>query len=208
MRDLLFFALSCVLAAAFWISSQQRAQERKELIQAELYDLGAPQTMQDSPERWLLLGQFSKGLRSEPSPETYEKLAALYLVSTDLDGRKVVASAVLPDGMGRVIGKSLEFFNSQGYPQKPKVWLLGDTMTSWDKPLFQAADRATLVADGAWLSYQDRQRWVLFRYLDGELQGFVSTQEISVDDDSVLIKGKRRWQWGSKGLAPAAASPG
>ena len=195
MRDLILLAVYCGLAAAFWISSARRSEDRLLARQAQLYQLGAPQTMDDSPERSLLLGRFVQGLRANPSPETYQRLAPLFLASNNLKDRKVVALAFHADGMGRVIGKTVEFFDAQGRSMSPKLWTLGDKLVPWNKPIFEAGASPSLVADGWWLVYRDKSRWAVFRRFGDELRGYVSSKEIGIDDDTLLIEGKKAWVW-------------
>jgi hypothetical protein len=195
MRDLILLAVCCGLAAAFWISSVRRSEDQVMARQALLYQLGAPQTMDDSPERSLLLGRFVQGLRAKPSPETYQKLAPLFLAGNDVKDRKVVALAFNDDSMGRVVGKTVEFFDAQGRSLSPKLWTLGNKLAPWNKPIFEAAASPSLVADGGWLVYRDKSRWAVFRQSGDELRGFISTKEIGIDNDTLLIEGKKAWRW-------------
>lgn len=197
MRDLLLFAVCCGLAAAYWVTSQRRYEERSVAMQAELYQLGAPQTMDDSPERSLLLGEFAKGLRAEPREETYRKLAPLFLATHQTDGGKtsVLASAFHQEGMTRVAGKSLQFFDPRGDSVEPRLWKLGASLEASEKPLFEVAGPVTLVADWPWLVYGDKKRWAAFRFFGDELRGYISSKKISVDRDELLIDGKKAWRW-------------
>lgn len=203
MRDLLFFALCCLLAAAYQITGQRLAEDRHQARQRELYLLGAPQSMDNSPERWLLLGDFARGLRNEPSSETFEKLAPLFLASHDLKNRQVRATAYHNELLGRVIGKTIEFFDAKGEPLSPKLWLLGEQVSAWNKPLFETALSPTLVADGPWLLYQDNQRSAVFRMFGDTPRGFISTRELGIDEDVVTVDGKKTWLWSQGRLEPA-----
>ena len=202
MRDVLLFAVCCCLAVGYWVSSQRRYDQRAADVQTELYQLGAPQTMEDSAERSLLLGDFAKGLRSDPTEKTYARLAPLYLASHDLKDRKVLASVVVSDGMARVAGKELQFFDPKGEPVKPKLWALGKTVASLDKPLFQTAPPVKLAADSPWLVFTDKKRWAIFRFFGGELRGYISDKKLSVDADDVLVEGKKSWVWSQGQLEP------
>lgn len=195
MRDVLLFAVCCCLAVGYWVSSQRRYDQRSASVQTELYQLGAPQTMEDSAERSLLLGDFAKGLRSDPNEKTYARLAPLFLVSHDLKERKVLASAYVGDGMARVADKELQFFDPEGESLEPKLWTLGKTVAPLDRPLFEAAPSVTLIADGPWLVYADKKRWALFRFFGGELHGYISDKKLRVKADEVLVDGKKRWIW-------------
>jgi hypothetical protein len=195
MRDLLLFALCCGLAASFWLSSERRSQERAAALQQRLYQLGAPQSMTDSPERSLLLGDFAQGLRADPSPETYQKLAPLFLVSHGLKDGNVETSAFTSDLMGRVVGKQMEFFDAQGRSLLPRLWTLTDQVTTLDKPLFEADASPTLAADGPWLLYGDKVRTAAFRQFDEDLRGYVSGGKITIDGDVLLIDGEKSWTW-------------
>lgn len=194
MRDLVLFALCCCLAAAFWVSRDRGAQESRSERQAELYQLGAPQSMEESPERWLLLGDFAKGLRSHPSPDTYRKLASLYLVSADLEGRTVKTTAYNAEGMARVAGKALELFDPQGRQAAPELWRLGDKITPYGKPLFEVAAKPELETEGAWIRYSDAARWAVFRWDGDVLRGYLSDKEIILEGDAMVV-GKLRWTW-------------
>lgn len=204
MRDLLLFALCCAMAAAFWVSSQRRSAERAAAMQRELAQLGAPQTMSDSPERWLLLGEFARGLRADPGEATYRKLAPLFLATHQVDGdkTKVLAHAFHLQGMARVAGQSLQFFDARAETVRPRLWTLGQTLESLDKPLFEATAPVTLVADGSWFVYGDKKRWAAFRFFGDELRGYVSTKKLSVDRDDLLVEGKKAWRWSQGQLEP------
>lgn len=195
MRDILLFALCCCLALGYFVSSQRRHEQRAAQTQTELYQLGAPQTMENSPERSLLLGDFAKGLRSEPNGETYARLAPLFLATHDLKGRKVSASAFVSDGMARVVDKEVQFFDPKGEPAKPELWTLGKTVTGHEQPLFKAAPLVAFTADGPWLTYADKKRWAVFRFIGGELRGYISDKKLSVEGDGLLVDGKKTWVW-------------
>jgi hypothetical protein len=200
MRDLVIFLLCCALAAGYWATSQQRAKKRELALQQQLYQLGAPQTMKDSPQRYLLLGEFARGLRSQPDRETYRKLAPLFLASPKEKGPGVSALAFNDELMGRALGKSLELFDAEGAPLTPRLWSLsGDKATPWEKPLFEVASSPTLKGSGSWLLYGDKKRWAAFRLLDGRLHGYISGQEIRIDGET-LVSGQKRWSWGQQGL--------
>ena len=195
MRDILLFAICCCLALGYFASSQRRHEQRAAQAQTELYQLGAPQTMNDSPQRSLLLGEFSKGLRSEPNGKTYARLAPLFLATHDLKGRKVLACAFLSDGMARVVGKEVQFFDPKGEPISAKLWMLGKTVASHDNPLFEAEPPVILATDGPWLTYNDKRRWAVFRFFGPELRGYISDKKLSVEGDDVLVEGKKNWVW-------------
>lgn len=195
MRDLVLFAACCALAAAFWLSSSSRVEKRQEARQTELQQLGAPQGMEDSPERSLLQGDYAAGLKAEPSDSTYEKLAALYLVQHEVEGKGVITSAVLPDSMGRVLGDRLQFFDPLGKATTPRLSRLKVKGEPSQATPFRSAGAPEMVADGAWLVYRDKARWAVFRPWDGELEGWILDQELSVDGDAVLLKGQRTWTW-------------
>jgi hypothetical protein len=198
-------ALCCALAGGTWLWGQRREQTRQQALQHDLVLLGAPQGMEESPERWLLLGDFARGLRAEPGPETFEKLASLFLASHDLKGRKVLAMAHRDDLLARVVGSSLEFFDAKGEPLTPRLWTLKEQVSPRQEALFIPGKEPALLDEGAWLVYSDKQRWALFRLFGEELRGFVSADPLNVEEDLVKVDGQNRWQWSQGQLEPIKA---
>jgi hypothetical protein len=206
MRDLLLLALCACLGVAFWWSSRQAAEQKRAQLQGELFGLGAPQTMEASPERSLLLGQFGQGLRAHPSAETYERLARLFLVGSQLQGQEVKASAYHAWGMARVLGKALQLFDAQGRPLQPRLWTLDGGLAPLGQ-MFEPAGAPTLAAEGPWLLYRDARRSAVFRWQGQAVSGYLSTAKISVEGDALLLAGKKAWVWKS-GQLEAATSGG
>lgn len=195
MRDLLFFLACCGLAATFWQLSGSRVAQREAAMQAELAQLGAPQEMDDSPERSLLRGDYLAGLQASPSESTYDQLAPLFLVSHELGGSQVLSSAFLPEGMGRALGDRLQFFQPDGRSSAPRLSRLSRQGASSSLPPFTASGQPALIADEGWLVYRDKVRWAAFRFWNGELDGWVSGEELTVEGDLLKMKGGPVWAW-------------
>ena len=196
MRNLVMFLLCCGVAAAFGLACRYAFQERAQSSQEHLFRLGAPQAMEASSERALLSGDFVQGLRENPEPQTYEKLAALFLVTHNLKSRTVVASAFHEKLMGRVIGESLEFFDQQARMTEPGMRALtDDKASSAEKTSLTVAQNAELWAEPPWLLYRDSRQHAAFRWRGDELEGFVHEKKLSVDEDDLVLEDGRRWNW-------------
>ncbi len=151
--------------------------------------------MDDGPERSLLRGDYAAALKEQPSEATYDRLAPLFLASHEVGEAKVVTSAYLSEGMGRVLGDQPQFFGAGGHPVSPRLKKLSKATEPVPAEPFRSTGTPQLTADGSWLLYQDKVRWAAFRFWDGQLDGWISGQELTVEGDHLKVKGGRDWSW-------------
>lgn len=203
MRDWVLLALCCAVAVGFWFTSRHRAEQRDRDRQERLYRLGASQTMEDSPERALLRGEFSEALRAGPRWETYERLAPLFLASHDLSDATVLSSAFNSELMARATSERVEFFDSRGRRLLPRLSTLQEPIAAGPQPHWKVRGAATLEAEGEWLLYRDSEQWAVFRLHDGEVHGYIGERAVEVDGDLVAM-GTARWRWLEGELRPQA----
>lgn len=195
LRDLTLLAFCCLLAAGFWFSKSSQTEQAERLLQEDLYDLGAPQAMEESAERLMLRGDFRQALQSSPNPALYNLLAELFLVSFEVRTKPVSAYAFDDHMMMRVENDVLEFFDSQGRPLSPEVFELGEDIRLSSKPLFTCVGPLQIKNQSPWFLYRDQKRSLLVRLEGDQLKGYLSKKKLTVSDDEVLADGVARWRW-------------
>lgn len=201
MRDFWLF-LGCVaLALGVWGWNQDR--QRRDQVQAQhhLFRLGATDGLTPSPERDYLSGEFLRGLQATPSPDTYEALAEVFLVSHDLAGEKVRAHAFNPTLMGRALDRKLQFFDAQGRPLQPTL-----TTLHGEKSLAELIPGQIVIqAENDWLLTRQKGQYGAYRLGSDGLRGYLSEQPITVESDILTVsqpEGSQSWRWDGRELHP------
>ncbi len=207
LRDLTLLAFCCLLAAGFWFSKSAQTEQADRALQGELFELGAPQAMEDSAEKLMLRGDFRQALQSSPHPTLYGQLAELFLASFEIRETPSVASAFDEQLMIRVVGDRLEFFDAEGRPMSPSLYELDDNLRPSSKPLFSSAGPLQLKSYSPWFLYRDQKRSLLVRVEGDQLKGYLSTKKLTLKDDTVLIDGAVRWEWTDGDLRSLSSDP-
>lgn len=196
MRELFLFLGCVMLALGVWGWSRDREVVGRRQAERRLVGLGAADGLTPSPERSLLTGDFLIALQSTPSPETYARLAPVFLVSHELGKdeaprvQRVRAYAYTKDLMARVLGDTLQFFDPTGRSLQPSLMSLES-----GKPLLTAQGEAELRADGDWIVSRQGQQYGAFRPGPDGLVGFTANQAITAEHDTLTVGGAVEWRW-------------
>ncbi len=178
-----------MLALGIW--GWNRGHEASKQVQAErrMVGLGAADGLTPSPERSLLTGDFLVALQATPSPETYARLAPVFLVSHELGKDEVRAYAYTKNLMARVLGDTLQFFDPAGRSLQPSLMSLES-----EKPRLTAKGEAELRVDGDWIVSRQGLQYGAFRRGPDELVGFIANQAITAEHDTLTV-GEVEWRW-------------
>lgn len=197
LRDFLLFVLCCLLGLYFVTSQGQRQRVQAAERQEFLYQLGAPDMLEESAQKSLLEGDYLGGLKQDPDPNTFTALAELFLAGDGQD--KVPALAFTPELLGRVRKNRLEFFSRTGDPQQVKMFELGEEVKVSEQPLREVDPPFQLKAEGAWLLFRDQRGSLAFRVGSQKLNGYSSPDRLAVEGDS-LVHEQHRWVYRDGGL--------
>ena len=195
MRDFWLFVGSLLLAVGVWSWGHGQQVSEHQARESELVGLGAPDGLETSPARSRLVGEYLSGLQSEPTSDEYRRLAELFLVSHDLDGKKVRALAHNPELMARVLGDEFQFFSPKGEPWLLELQNLETSSPSSSLETLSSSEPVALSVDGVWILSQQGKRFGLFRAHESIVLGYFSNKQLTVEGDTLLIDGKRSWVW-------------
>ena len=201
MRDFWLF-LGCVaLALGVWGWNQDRLRRDQVQSQHHLYRLGATDGLTPSPERDYLSGEFLRGLQATPSPDTYEDLAEVFLVSHDLGKGKVRAYAFNEELMGRALDQKLQFFDPQGRPLQPTL----STLHSENSLSAPIPGEIVIQAEDDWLLTRQKGQYGAYRLGADGLRGYLSEQPITVESERLTVsqpESSQSLRWDGRDLHP------